>query len=485
MAFLPPGGLPEIVFSFDTTGSMEDCLTEVRGRLQDMIQRLQADIPAIRIAVFAHGDYCTKSTYVTKWIDFSTNVKELCDFVMNVKNTGGRADGGECYELVLRQVGEELSWTPGSNRVLVVVGDDDPHGPDFKDNTQKIDWREEIQTLKNMGIRIYGVECNSRATTFFQTISKETGGRHLKLDNFTNIFDFLMAICYKEHGADILHLYEKEVRARCGDGTLSKDMEGMFTSLRDGIDSPVPTTPTTTTTTTTTTITSGAVKKDIKTSTLKKVTSMQRVRTPKPRSIKRPTTKSLKIQSSLLSVKTHGNQKAAKFVTLLLRREEVFENNFSLRDMDWSPWVKVISPDVPLKQDAQWEKRRGANPGFRRRTVFKSQNNKPALYEISVQTTRFGRRCVVFSKFCHHIPDNVNWETRLLGNKLVRAQVNNVVSQNCSVFVRRVVYRRASGHAKTAAMMKSYDYAWRCLRRLRSTARYVYKQGSTISSDKL
>ncbi|XP_067678222.1 uncharacterized protein [Haliotis asinina] len=464
MALLPPGGLPEIVFSFDTTGSMEDCLTEVRGRLQDMIQRLQADIPAIRIAVFAHGDYCTKSRYVTKWIDFSTNVKELCNFVMKVKRTGGRADGGECYELVLRQVGEKLSWTPGSNRVLIVVGDDVPHDPNFRGNTQKIDWRVETQNLKKMGIRIYGVECDSRATTFFQTISKETGGRHLKLDNFTNIFDFLMAICYREHGADTLHQYEKEVRARCGDGTLSKDMEGMFTSLRDGIVSPVPTT------TTTTTVTSDAPKKSVKASTVKKPTSMQKVRKPKPRSIREPNKQTLK--------------KPTKFGKPLLRREEVFENNFSLRDMDWSLWVRVISPFVPLKQEAQWEKRRGANPGFKRRTVFKSQNNKPALYEVSVQTTKFGRRCVVFSKFCHHIPDNVNWETRLLGNKLVRAQVNNVVSQNCSVFVRRVVYRRASGHTKAAAMMKPYDYAWGRLRS-RSTARYVYKQGSTISSDKV
>ncbi|XP_046566853.1 uncharacterized protein LOC124275374 [Haliotis rubra] len=480
MALIPPGGLPEIVFSFDTTGSMEACLAEVRGRLQDMIQRLQADIPAIRIAVFAHGDYCTKSRYVTKWIDFSTNVKELCDFVMNVENTGGNADDGECYELVLRQVREELSWTPGSNRVLVVVGDDNPHDPNFRGNTQKIDWRKEIKTLQTTGIRIYGVECDSRARDFFQTISNDTGGRHLKLDNFTNIFDFLMAICYREHGADILHLYEKEVRARGGDGTLSKDMEGMFTSLRDGIVPPVPST----TSTTTTTKTSGAAKKGVKASTLKKTTFMQTVRKPKPRSIKRPRTTSLKVQSSPISLKMHGNQKPTRFAAPLLRREEVFENNFSLRDMDWSPWVKVISPDVPLKQEAQWEKRRGANPGFRKRTVFKSQNNKPALYEFSVQTIKYGRRCVVFSKFCHHIPDNVNWETRLFGNKLVRAQVNNVVSQKCSIFVRRVVYRRASGHVKTVAMMKSYDYAWRRLRS-RSTARHVYKQGSTISSEKV
>ncbi|XP_046366089.2 uncharacterized protein LOC124141935 [Haliotis rufescens] len=462
MALLPPGGLPEIVFSFDTTGSMSDCLAEVRGRLQDMIQRLQADIPAIRIAVFAHGDYCTKSTYVTKWIDFSTDVKELCDFVMNVEDTGGDYDSGECYELVLRQVGEELSWTPGSNRVLVVVGDDKPHEPNFKANKLKIDWRMETQTLNKMGIKIYGVQCGTDNTTFYETISNETGGRHLKLDNFTNIFDFLMAICYREHGEDILHVYEKEVRARCSNGAISKDMEGMFTSLRDGIVSPSPPT---------TTITIGAAKKDVKGPKLKKPpASTQRVRKAKPKSTRKPRKKSVK--------------KPTKFVTPLLRREEVFENNFSLRNMDWSPWVKVISSDVPLKHDAQWEKRRSANPGFRKKTIFKSENNKPALYEIGVQTTRYGRKFVVFSKFCRHIPHNVNWETRLLGNKIVRAQVNNVVSQDCSVHVRRVVYRRASSHVKTAALIKSYDFAWMRLRS-RSGARHVNKQTCTISSDKM
>ncbi|XP_067677857.1 uncharacterized protein [Haliotis asinina] len=459
MALLPPAGLLEIVFSLDTTGSMSSCLVEVRGRLQDMIQRLQADIPAIRIAVFAHGDYCTKSIYVTKWIDFTTDVKELCDFVMNVEETHGIGDDGECYELVLRQVGEELSWTPGSNRVLVVVGDDDPHGPNFSGNTQKIDWREEIQTLKNMGVKIYGVQCSTSSMKFYQTMSKVTGGRHLKLDNFTNIFDFLMAICYREHGADTLHVYEEEVRARRGESALSEDMEGMFTSLRDGKVSPPQRKRT---------ITISASKiQDLKAPTLKKTTTTKKV-----------------LKAKHKSIRTKTAQKPTKVVAPLLRREEVFENNFSLRNMDWSHWIKVISPDLPLKLGVQWEKRRGANPGFRKKKVFKIGNNKPALYEVGVQKTPYGRKFVVFSKFCRHIPDNVKWETRLFGNKNVKAQVNNVVSQNCSVYVRRVVYRRRSSRLKTLALLKSYDYAW-SRPRSRSCARHVYKQTCTISSDKV
>ena len=43
----PPGGLIELAISFDTTGSMYGCLVEVRAKIQDLIQRLQADIPGM------------------------------------------------------------------------------------------------------------------------------------------------------------------------------------------------------------------------------------------------------------------------------------------------------------------------------------------------------------------------------------------------------------------------------------------------------
>jgi tRNA U34 5-carboxymethylaminomethyl modifying GTPase MnmE/TrmE len=63
-----PGGPMEICFSFDTTGSMSSCIAQVKGRVQDLIQRFQADIPEIRMAVVAHGDYCDTHTYITKHI---------------------------------------------------------------------------------------------------------------------------------------------------------------------------------------------------------------------------------------------------------------------------------------------------------------------------------------------------------------------------------------------------------------------------------
>ena len=57
----------DVAFSFDTTGSMYACLGEVRRKLQETITRLKRDIPGIRLATIAHGDYCdASSSYVTK-----------------------------------------------------------------------------------------------------------------------------------------------------------------------------------------------------------------------------------------------------------------------------------------------------------------------------------------------------------------------------------------------------------------------------------
>lgn len=146
---LPPGGLFEIVFSFDTTGSMSRVIDEVKGRLQDMIQRLQADIPGIRFGVIAHGDYCDADIfYMEKHIDLTTTIVELTEFVKAIDGTGG-GDPEECYEYVL-WLATHYNWTDGSRRALVVIGDSVPHEADYELNTKKLEWKNETDKLANM-----------------------------------------------------------------------------------------------------------------------------------------------------------------------------------------------------------------------------------------------------------------------------------------------------------------------------------------------
>ena len=151
---VPPGGPIAICFSFDTTGSMSGSIKAVKQNVQKMIQRLQSDIPGIRIAVFAHGDYCDRhSSYVTKHIDFSTDLQQLCDWVKDVGSTLG-GDSDECYELVLHEV-QSLSWTPGTQRALVMIGDAHPHSVNYPDNKLKLFWKKELEILATMASLFY------------------------------------------------------------------------------------------------------------------------------------------------------------------------------------------------------------------------------------------------------------------------------------------------------------------------------------------
>ena len=89
-----PGGQLEICFSFDTTVSMTSYVDQVKARLLDMVQRLKSDIPGIRIALFAHGDYFqprhgNHNPYVTRFTDFTDDVQKLCQFIEDSVPTDG------------------------------------------------------------------------------------------------------------------------------------------------------------------------------------------------------------------------------------------------------------------------------------------------------------------------------------------------------------------------------------------------------------
>ena len=72
--------------------------------------------------------------------------------------TGG-GDWEECYELVLHEAREKLSWTPGTQRSLVMIGDAIPHPPTYAMNTKKLDWKVEAKKLHDeAGVKVYAVQ---------------------------------------------------------------------------------------------------------------------------------------------------------------------------------------------------------------------------------------------------------------------------------------------------------------------------------------
>jgi len=217
----------EVVFSFDTTGSMYPCLTQVRRNVKSTVSRLFEEIPTIRIGVVAHGDYCDAGApYITKHIDLTHDVDRLCKFVETVKPTGG-GDAPEAYELVLREA-QDYDWTADALKVLVMIGDDVPHPP--ARTPDKIDWRKEADKLADAGVVIYGVQALNRsyATAFYRELANKSGGFHLTLDQFSHITDLVLAVCYKQSSDDQLQEYEQELKSK---GKLNRSLSTMFGTM--------------------------------------------------------------------------------------------------------------------------------------------------------------------------------------------------------------------------------------------------------------
>lgn len=222
------GGAREIVFSFDTTGSMFPCLTQVRRNVEATIKRLFDNSLNVRIGIVAHGDYCDGRRMLSVH-ELSTNQNALCKFVREVESTSG-GDAPEAYEQVLHRT-RTFNWTDGHSKALVMIGDELPHPANFRDNTDHIDWRRETEALRDLGVKVYGVQCLNRghASNFYRDIARISGGFHLRLDQFSNVTELLLAVGYQQQGDEQLAAYEEEVIAA---RRMNRSLDGIFATLR-------------------------------------------------------------------------------------------------------------------------------------------------------------------------------------------------------------------------------------------------------------
>lgn len=487
---MPPGGAMDILFSFDTTGSMSYILEEVKSRLSDMIQRLQADIPGIRIGVIAHGDYCDEEVfYLEKHIDFTQNVAELSQFVGEVEGTGG-GDQDECYELILRKANKEFTWAPVSNKVLVMIGDANPHEPDYKLNVDKINWRDEVSLLAKQGIKIYAVQAmnNDGVEDFYVTMAKETGGHYLRLENFSNICDFIMAICYRERDDDLFMNYEAEVAARQGTSGLHQDLNKMFATLRreDSNRS----------------CKSGTSKLDHAASIPSRSSSFSsdgssinnmsdsRSATPEIPALHSPLPMT-PLNSFLPSPVSHKKIVKPRKLRQIPKkksnlnafpREQEPGTKFNLRKLKWTPWKLAYSAEKP-DDTRKWRKMYRMN-GYNRKTLFPCSSDLK-VYELSVQTHPRGKLHVMYARVTAADLNDSKWSHHLFPGSRRRRyihcrQIKRVLSQGCRVFVRKADIKKRQ--IKQVDNLNKYSYAWtRSISGARTPERTVVKDDKILS----
>mmetsp|Transcript_18347 Transcript_18347/g.27251 ORF Transcript_18347/g.27251 Transcript_18347/m.27251 type:complete len:341 (-) Transcript_18347:29-1051(-) len=210
---------------------MYPCLGQVKNKIKSLVERLLRDVPHMKIALIAHGDYEDEGeTYLMKKCNFSCDADILTKWVGDIGSTCGY-DGDEAYEYVLRE-SQSLAWSPTcTRRALVMIGDANPHTKN--NNKYNIDWKKEARNLSKMDVRIHGVHAlgykHSRA--FYEQMAQLTGGLYLELSQFSSIRDLILGVAFAEDGnMEQLGAFEEEVQRG---GRMNRAMRRVFSRLQN------------------------------------------------------------------------------------------------------------------------------------------------------------------------------------------------------------------------------------------------------------
>ena len=127
----------EVVFCFDSTGSMGGIILECKTRIRQLIKVVTYLVPNARVGIVTYRDWkkydLDDYEYLGKYIPLQKCNKEGLDKLQRFLRECEAYGGGDIPEAV--QVGLETSieksgWTPGTKKIIIVFGDAPPHPED-------------------------------------------------------------------------------------------------------------------------------------------------------------------------------------------------------------------------------------------------------------------------------------------------------------------------------------------------------------------
>ena len=118
----------EIMFVFDSTGSMAETIEDTRSTIDQMLAVLHVLVPDARIGLVTFRDHTDNDGYVTRHVGLGTDFWRAVNFTHCVQ-AGGGGDLPEAVRAGLR-VAFGQPWRPRARRVVVLAGDAPPHRED-------------------------------------------------------------------------------------------------------------------------------------------------------------------------------------------------------------------------------------------------------------------------------------------------------------------------------------------------------------------
>lgn len=124
----------EIVFVFDSTGSMGGMIDGTKQSIDAMLEVLQALVPSARFGLVTYRDTNRREDYAVRSLPLGDDFWRARNFMQTVEAGGG----GDRPEAVLEglQAAFAQGWQPGARRVVILAGDAPAH-PDSEAELQR------------------------------------------------------------------------------------------------------------------------------------------------------------------------------------------------------------------------------------------------------------------------------------------------------------------------------------------------------------
>jgi hypothetical protein len=120
----------EIVFVFDSTGSMTTTITDTKATIVQMCDVLRALVPDARFGLVTYRDNSDSEDYCVRQVPLALDYWRASNFVQFV-DAGGGGDRAEDVSAGLTSaIGQR--WRAGARRVIVLAGDAPTHRRDLK-----------------------------------------------------------------------------------------------------------------------------------------------------------------------------------------------------------------------------------------------------------------------------------------------------------------------------------------------------------------
>lgn len=192
----------EIVFVFDSTGSMSRTILDTKNTISQMLSVLRALVPDARIGLVTYRDRGSREAYLVRQMPLGPDFWRAANFVQSVQAEGG---GDRPEDVFAGLHGAFLQdWQPTARRVVILAGDAPAHEADQQKLLREV--RDFARNGRSFVHTLVTSPASAGADTQqgFAEIAKAGKGDCLDLQNHDKVMQRVLTLAFgREFDSDL------------------------------------------------------------------------------------------------------------------------------------------------------------------------------------------------------------------------------------------------------------------------------------------